>query len=201
MLEDALARQIRLLVVDTLPQFVGLYGDSENNAGAALQAIEPLKKAAAADIAVLSIRHERKGGGEVGEAARGSSAFGGAVDMVCALRRPDGQGPDTVRIIHAHSRLPDVPRQLTIDRTDDGYCLVEGARPQAERAAASLLQIIPVGRDKAVTMRELLTLTRLSRPTVQKALYLALDAETICRDTSDERGAGFVYWRPSEAAA
>ena len=37
----------RLLVVDTLPQFAGLRGDSENNAGDALQALEPLQRIAA----------------------------------------------------------------------------------------------------------------------------------------------------------
>ncbi len=36
-----------LLVVDTLPQFAGLRGDAENNAGEALAAIAPLQEAAA----------------------------------------------------------------------------------------------------------------------------------------------------------
>jgi hypothetical protein len=57
----------RVLVVDTLPQFAGLRGDAENNAGDALEAIEPLQLLAAQGFAILVTRHDRKAGGEVGE--------------------------------------------------------------------------------------------------------------------------------------
>src|ERR1700689_3865482 len=62
-----------LLVVDTLPQFAGLKGDSENNSGDALEAMLPLQHAAAAGIGTILSRHERKSGGEVGDSGRGSS--------------------------------------------------------------------------------------------------------------------------------
>lgn len=39
----------RVLVVDTLPQFAGVRGDAENDAGAALEAMAPLQEAAAID--------------------------------------------------------------------------------------------------------------------------------------------------------
>ena len=54
-----------LLVVDTLGQFAGLLGDKENNAGDALEALRPLQRAANVGIAVVIVRHERKGGGAV----------------------------------------------------------------------------------------------------------------------------------------
>jgi hypothetical protein len=72
----------RLLVVDTLPQFAGVRGDAENNAGAALEAVAPLQVAAGDGLAVIVLRHERKSGGEVGDSGRGSSAYSGACDIV-----------------------------------------------------------------------------------------------------------------------
>src|SRR6185436_12737761 len=91
--------------VDTVSQFAGLRGDAENNSGDALAAIEPLQEAAAQGLAVIAVRHERKGGGEVGESGRGSSAFSGAVDIVVAIRRGEGQTKPTVRVLHTLSRF------------------------------------------------------------------------------------------------
>lgn len=76
----------RVLIVDTLPQFAGLRGDTENNAGHALTAILPVQAAAQDDLAVVVVRHDRKSGGEVGTSSRGSSAFGGAVDIILQLK-------------------------------------------------------------------------------------------------------------------
>ena len=65
------------LVVDTGAQFTKLAGDSENNAGDVLRAMQPLQEATAAGVAVILVWHERKSGGEVGDAGRGSCAVGG----------------------------------------------------------------------------------------------------------------------------
>jgi hypothetical protein len=88
---------VRLLVVDTVGQFAGLTGDSENNAGDALAAMAPLQRAAGEGLAVVAIRHERKSGGEVGDSGRGSSAFVGAADVVISLRRPGGNCRPSLR--------------------------------------------------------------------------------------------------------
>jgi AAA domain len=47
-----------LLVIDTLPQFAGLKGDSENNSGDALTAMDPILQAAADGIGTLT-RHSK----------------------------------------------------------------------------------------------------------------------------------------------
>ena len=59
-------RRAKLLIVDTLTQFTGIEGDSENNAGDALAATQPLQQATAEGIGTLHVRHERKSGGAVG---------------------------------------------------------------------------------------------------------------------------------------
>src|SRR5207302_5356744 len=90
-IEECQRRGARALVVDTLGQWAGIRGEGENSAGDALEAVRPLQEAASLHgIAVLIIRHARKGGGEVGDDGRGSSAFAGAVDIVVSLRRPEG---------------------------------------------------------------------------------------------------------------
>ena len=76
-----------LLVVDTLPAVSGVRGDDENSAGRALEALEPLQVGAdTSRIGVIVSFHDRKGGGEVGESGRGSSAYAGAVDIILHVK-------------------------------------------------------------------------------------------------------------------
>jgi len=105
----------RVLVVDTLPQFAGLRGDAENNAGDALEAIGPLQLLAADGFAVLVTRHDRKAGGEVGESARGSGAFTGAVDIVLALGREPQASRPTLRHLGCLSRFDQTEADLVIE--------------------------------------------------------------------------------------
>lgn len=133
-----------LLVVDTLPQWAGLRGDAENDAGAALEAIAPLQAAAAAGLTVLLVRHDRKGSGDVGESARGSSAFGGAVDVILQLRRGGPEERSTIRYLSALSRFPDTPEQLVIELRDGGYIELGDAAGYA-RAEGKLKVLAAVG--------------------------------------------------------
>ena len=153
-LVDLAARKVQevqacLLVVDTLTPFAGLRGDSENNAGDALLALQPLQRLAARlPVGVVVARHERKGGGEVGEAGRGSSAFTGGVDIVLSLRRPEGQGRPTVRVIHALSRFSETPDTLAIER-------IFSAAPREGVPAESIsATYVPLGSEAAVATGE-----------------------------------------------
>jgi len=127
-----------MLIVDTVSQFAGLRGDAEINSGDALAAVELLQAAAGRGLAVVATRHERQGGGQVGDAGRGSSAFSGAVDIVISIRRGAGQGEPMVRVLHALSRFSETPESLVIDLAEHGYVALgtEGtlAVLEAERA-------------------------------------------------------------------
>jgi hypothetical protein len=140
-----------LLVVDTLSQFAGLTGDKENNAGDALEAIQPLQEAAAEGIGVVLTRHERKSGGDVGDSGRGSSAFAGAVDIVLSLRKPEGNSKKTLRVLHALSRFSETPAELLIELRENTYVALGEPHEAALREAKdSIIAIAPKSEPEAV---------------------------------------------------
>ena len=92
-----LKNKVGLLVVDTLARWARL--PDENDATAMAAAVEPLRRIAAENVAVLFLRHDRKGGGELGQRrpGRGSSAATGEADHILHLQRKGGQGEAVLR--------------------------------------------------------------------------------------------------------
>jgi len=133
-----------LLVIDTSPAWAGLAGDTENDAGSALQAMAPLQAAAATGLAVVVVRHDRKGGGELGESGRGSSAFAGAADILLGLRRANTEGHPTRRELLGVGRFDDIPAEIVLELRD-GEWLALGDAINVERAGAKshLLDTLP----------------------------------------------------------
>jgi hypothetical protein len=128
--EECLRIGAQLLVVDTLPALSRLRGDSENSAGEALRVLEPLQQAAGEhEISVLYTRHERKGGGPVGEAARGSSAFAGGADVLLSLRHPEGRYNHGVRHLQSLSRFEETHAARVDDRASGGQPVSRRQRP------------------------------------------------------------------------
>ena len=204
-----------LLVVDTLGQFAGLRGDSENNAGDALQALEPMQRLAAKlAVGAVVVRHERKGGGEVGEAGRGSTAFAGAVDIVLSLRRPEGQGRSSIRVIHALSRFSETPDTLAIERMVSAapkegvlaeriYATYVPLGPEASVAAhdaeAALLADLPQDEIYAVKMDEFLDQhSELKRTTIQEAIRTLVESGRVRRVGLGKRGDPYRFYCSTE---
>jgi hypothetical protein len=183
-----------VLVVDTLPQFAGLRGDSENDSGAAMEAIAPIQAAAAAGLAVLVDRHDRKGGGEVGESARGSSAFAGAVDIVLRLSRPDGNQRLTIRKIDALSRFDETPRETLIELTPDGYVALGSVAAVAfEEARERIIQALSSAWEKPPTEADLIGKPEPSRSTVQRVLKDLTAAKLVERSGTGRRGSPYRW--------
>ncbi len=187
----------QVLVVDTLGQWAGLAGESENHAGAALEAIGPLQLAAGAGLAVAALRHERKSGGDVGDAARGSSAFGGAVDIIVSLRRPDGAQRPTIRVLHALSRFDDTPPELTIELTDTGYvALGPGVDVATQEARRALLEETPEDEAQALTLDAILARRPgVSRTTAQRVVKSLVEAGPLGMTGAGKRGDPRRYYR------
>jgi hypothetical protein len=182
-----------LLVIDTLPQFAGLAGDAENDSGAALAAVRPLQAAAAGGLAVVVARHDRKTGGDVGESARGSSAFAGAVDVILQLRRGDGETRKSIRHLHALSRFDETPDLLVIELTEQGYVALGTAEAVAlQEAREKVAETLGL---EGLTTTELLEATKLKRTTVQAVLAEMEAAGTAAKTGTGKRGDPFRYVR------
>jgi predicted ATP-dependent serine protease len=186
-----------LLVVDTLPQFAGLRGDSENNSGDALAAMEPLLRAASEGIGVMLTRHERKSGGEVGDSGRGSSAFAGAVDIVLSLRRPEGNAKKTLRVLQALSRFSETPADTLIELTDSGYISLGDPHEAAlKEARDSILRNSTTSEEEAIDLKGLMESTKLPRATAQRAVKDLADEGALLKVGEGKRGKSFRYFLP-----
>jgi hypothetical protein len=186
----------KLLVVDTLPQFAGLKGDSENNSGDALAAMEPLLQAAAEGIGIILVRHERKSGGDVGDSGRGSSAFAGAVDIVLSLRRAEGNSKKTLRVLQALSRFSETPAELLVELTDGGYISLGDPHEAAVKAAKdSILAIAPVSETEAADIRQLMESADIPRATAQRAVKELVEEGALAKSGEGKRGKPFKFWQ------
>lgn len=128
-----------LAVVDTLSFWGALPAEREKDAGAAQEVMEPLIEAAGEELAIVLLHHQRKGGGEDGEAIRGSGALAGAADVLLELERPSGdKAPPRQRVLFALGRYPGTPAALVIDHdaaTGAWGLVAEGS----DRGAAGVL--------------------------------------------------------------
>jgi len=187
----------RLLAVDTLSQFVGLHGDSENSAGEALLAMQPLQTVIARDgLGVIFNRHERKSGGDVGDSGRGSSAYAGAVDIIISLRRAGMDMRPTVRHLHALSRFDETPSKTVIELQGMRYVpLGDEETVTSERAQAELFEALG-GPDEPLTFDQLREPTTLRRNDLYSALHVLLAAGRIRRVGSGKRGDPYRYFKP-----
>lgn len=185
-----------LLVVDTLPHFAGLKGDSENNSGDALQAMQPLLQAAASGIATLLSRHERKAGGDVGDSGRGSSAFAGAADILLSLRKPEGKHAKTQRVIQAVSRFSETPAALLIDLVEGRYlALGDPGEAAIEEAKTMILSALSESKAQKLDLKALTKITKLTRITAYRAAEALRKEGRLNREGYGKRGKPYLYER------
>jgi hypothetical protein len=123
LIETALAMRHRqgsdLVVFDSLAYFLPAH--SENSAGALMECLTPLQRLSTAGMGVLLPHHPRKGKTLAGQAARGSGALPGFVDVIVEMghyAQPDDL--DRRRRLMAFSRHDDTPRHLLIELNAEG---------------------------------------------------------------------------------
>ena len=123
MIDQLVARRaadgLDLVVIDPLVSFLPVR--SENNANAMLDALMPLQRLTAAGAAVLVLHHPSKGDPAAGQAARGSGALAGYVDVLVEMRRVGRPtDDDRRRRLTAFSRFSTTPARLVIELSADG---------------------------------------------------------------------------------
>jgi hypothetical protein len=183
-----------LLVIDTLGRFTGIEGDGENSAGAAEAAMAPLQAAAADGLAVIPVRHERKAGGDPADAGRGSSAFGGAADVILSIRRPEGAGRPGVRVLQGLSRFDEIPEEQYVELIDGVFRLLgDTAAFARQESEARILAHFRQHPDAAFRETELAAATGSSRSTVQRVLTDLMSRGSITKLGAGTKGSPFRY--------
>jgi len=160
-----------LLVVDTLGKLAQV--KEENDAGEGGRVMAPLQDAAHNGMAVLVCRHERKGGGEVGESGRGSSAISGDVDVILQLRRPEGNQPTNRRVIESLSRYSETPEKVVIELNDEGFVLLGDEEAVTLNDALRKVSAHLGGlfeQNESATLDELVSELDMTRAAIQRAL-------------------------------
>jgi hypothetical protein len=123
---------IRLIVVDTLSRLASIGGDSENSSGA-VAVLDPFNDAKELGVACIFVRHARKGqsgeADEIADAARGSSAITGDMDIVLRLTSVE----DDIRCLSWESRITDDPEDVYLEYDDGTYLVVEKPKGRKQR--------------------------------------------------------------------
>lgn len=186
------------LIIDTLPYWAALGPDKEKDAGAAQAALEPLHAATRGGLAVLLPMHTRKGGGEDGDAIRGSTAFAGGADIILELERPTGQNPPPrQRVLAALSRYPQTPGVLVIEHDlETGWSVVgEGQDRRDSRAVAdkvALLNELPAS-PPGLTRKDLENALEAPHQQWSRTLQQLIDAGDVKRDGEGKKGDPYRY--------
>lgn len=124
---------VSLLVIDALANLSPMR--SENDAVQMLRALKPLQGLSAQGLATLLSHHPCKGPTVPGQAARGSGALSGYVDIILEMQAVSQQPGDRRRRLRAYSRHAATPPSLVLEWAADGTDYVrlgESAEPDFE---------------------------------------------------------------------
>jgi hypothetical protein len=149
----------RILIVDTLSRLASIGGDSENSSGA-VTILDPFGEAREAGVACIFVRHARKGQSgetdEIADAARGSSAITGDMDIVLRL----ASYQDDYRCLSWESRITDDPEDVYLEYHEGTYEVIERPAGRREQQTTEDMQLFRdaverVGRSYAPLQQEL----------------------------------------------
>jgi hypothetical protein len=107
---------VDLAVIDPLAPFLR----SENHARGMLETLLPLGELQSAGMGVLLLHHPGRGERRLGQAARGSGALLGHVDVSIEMRHPGGDPLTRRRRLFTLSRHRGTPRLLTLELDQAG---------------------------------------------------------------------------------
>ncbi len=195
--------RLDLVAIDPLASF--LPAKSENHADGMLAALLPLQRLTKAGLAVLVLHHPRKNAAADGQAARGSGALSGYVDVLVEMHW-HGQAADNDRRrrLLAWSRYDETPRQLLIEMTPDGtdyVCLGDVEADPSGPVRSPLWLLLENVRTK-LTRRMILDLWPPDHPrpaatALWRLLSRAVERGELKREGSGLKNDAYRYWLPS----
>jgi hypothetical protein len=202
--EQAVSKALELgalLIIDTMFQFASIRGDGENSSGEALEAMQPLQMAAGLGLTIIVVRHSKKGmGSGIADDARGSSAFGGAVDTLMKLTRVLGSTNLNVRAIESISRFDGIKPDIRIELTETGWVLLGESRDvirQEERDF--LLESLPFGEAEAMSREEIKTDTELGKTKIVDFLNELKALGLVVQTGGGVKGSSLKYYRADDS--
>jgi hypothetical protein len=190
--QQAAVCQAGLAVVDTFSR-VALVKD-ENDAGEMQAAVDILQNFIPKGTALDLTQHERKSGGEIEDAGRGTSALGGCADVLLRISRVAGMGQDRRRDIQTISRpwtAFEEPQRIELQ--DDGFYSVVGAvNGCAGRDIENKIPVLLQG-GLHLTLDEVIERTEGSRSNVQRALDNLIRDGIVCSTGEGKKGSPKRY--------
>jgi hypothetical protein len=194
---------IDLAVIDPLAPFLR----GENSARGMLEALLPLGALTRLGMAVLILHHPRKRERESGQAARGSGALLGHVDISIEMRHPGGDPLTRRRRFLALSRHAETPRQLLLEWNADGtdYLPVGDDVEDGLQTHWQPLRLVLEGAPQKLTRDDILSkwppdLDKPKPPSLWRWLRRAVERGLIACEGSGRRSDPFRYWLPEREA-
>jgi hypothetical protein len=143
-----------LLVFDPLAPFLR----AENHAHSVLETLLPLRALTSTGLAALLLHHPGKGDKPLGQAARGSGALLGHVDVSIEMRHPGGDPLTRQRRFLALSRHAETPRRLLLELDAEGrdYLPVPDALEEDFQASWDVLRLVLDDAPQKLTRQDIL---------------------------------------------
>lgn len=193
-LEQALKIGAKLIIFDTLSRIARI--ENENDASEVQQAIDVLTPFLEHGIATLFVSHERKSGGDISDAGRGSSAIVGSVDVILRLTKPTGKHPDSYRQLDFIGRFPGpgpkVLERKTADSSSRYTVLGNMAAVQGMNAQQSVMDTLK-NADEEYTLSQIVEETEGKRSTTQRAVEKLVEAGLVLKSGDGSKGTPFKY--------
>jgi hypothetical protein len=197
-------RGVDLAVIDNLASF--LPGRDESHAGLMLEALLPLQRLTRLGLAVLLLHHPKKGTARDGQAARGSGALTGYVDIIIEMRPcRRASEEDRRRVLCGYSRHERTPRQLVIELNPEGTDYHSLGTPDDldfERSWARLRPIFGAAHTKRTRAEVLAAWPEgedvPNEATVWRWLDQAAARGLLLREGAGHRTSPFRYWLPGQ---
>jgi hypothetical protein len=197
-------RGVDLAVIDPLAAF--LPGRDESSAAAMLESLLPLQRLTAQGMAVLLAHHPSKGNPLAGQAARGSGALEGDVDISLEMHTfKRASDADRRRIVYGYSRHERTPRNHVIELNAEGtdYRSLGALADQEYEEVWERLRPIFAAASAKLPQREVAAKLAAggeepNRGTVWRWLDQAVTRELLLREGDGTKASPYRYWLPGQ---
>ncbi len=194
---------IDLAVFDPLAPFLRC----ENHAQSVLETLLPLRALTAAGMAALLLHHPGKGEKPLGQAARGSGALLGYVDVSIEMRHPGGDPLTRQRRFLALSRHAETSRRLLLELNAEGsdYLPVPDALEEDFQACWELLRLVLDDAPQKLTRQDIVAewppdFAKPHSTTLWRWLDGAVERGLIVCEGAGRKADPFRYWLPEREA-